>query len=147
MLVGLMWLSATSVAYFEKQYELKDPSFSYQLQSAHHHSFQLLFMTLLGCYVTYVLYLALRAFGELRSMNYIEARLKFHTATLVIVFSLLLSIMSNRYGKGVLEDNLIAKVYTSYQSEYHFLAFYTVLNCYVYVLAYMYAPTSSQVRI
>ncbi len=37
------------------------------------------------------------------------------------------------------------QVYTSYQSEYHFLAFYTVLNCYVYLLAYMYAPTSAQV--
>ena len=124
-------------------------------------------MTLLGFYVTYLLYLALRAFGELRAMNFIESRLKFHCATLAIVFSLLLSIMSNRYGRGVLEDNFIAqvlleqflrnsliypkhelfnKVYTSYQSEYHFLAFYTVLNCYVYVLAYMYAPTNAQVK-
>ena len=44
------------------------------------------------------------------------------------------------------EDNFIAQVYTSYQSEYHFLALYTVLNCYCYVLAYMYAPTRAQAR-
>ncbi len=83
-----------------------------QLKTAHHHNFQLTFMTLLGLYVTYLLYLALRAFGELRAMNFIESRLKFHCATLVVVFSLLLSIMSNRYGRGVLEDNFIAQVHT-----------------------------------
>ena len=29
---------------------------------------------------------------------------------------------------------------------YHFKAFYTVLNCYVYVLAYVYSPTSTQLK-
>ena len=46
----------------------------------------------------------------------------------------------------MLEDNLVARVYTSYETEGHFLAFYTVLNCYVYLLAYVYSPTSTQVR-
>ena len=50
-----------------------------------------------------------------------------------------------RYGSGMLEDNLVARVYTSYETEGHFLAFYTVLNCYVYLLAYVYSPTSTQV--
>ena len=45
----------------------------------------------------------------------------------------------------MLEDNLVARVYTSYETEGHFLAFYTVLNCYVYLLAYVYSPTSTQV--
>ena len=52
-----------------------------------------------------------------------------------------------RYGSGMLEDNLVARVYTSYETEGHFLAFYTVLNCYVYLLAYVYSPTSTQVYI
>ena len=51
-----------------------------------------------------------------------------------------------RYGSGMLEDNLVARVYTSYETEGHFLAFYTVLNCYVYLLAYVYSPTSAQAK-
>lgn len=50
------------------------------------------------------------------------------------------------YGSGMLEDNLVARVYTSYETEGHFLAFYTVLNCYVYLLAYVYSPTSRQAK-
>ena len=53
----------------------------------------------------------------------------------------------HRYGSGMLEDNLVARVYTSYETEGHFLAFYTVLNCYIYLLAYVYSPTSTQVYI
>ena len=51
-----------------------------------------------------------------------------------------------RYGSGMLEDNLVARVYTSYETEGHFLAFYTVLNCYVYLLAYVYSPTAMQAK-
>ena len=39
----------------------------------------------------------------------------------------------------------MARVYTSYETEGHFLAFYTVLNCYIYLLAYVYSPSSTQV--
>ena len=81
----------------------------------------------------------------------------------------------------MLEDNFVARIYTSYDSEGQFLgnivytplymiyhlvfnfgnlnenlknlffslqivAFYTVLNCYVYVLAYVYSPTSTQLK-
>ena len=55
--------------------------------------------------------------------------------------------MSNhRFGSGILEDNLVARVYTSYESESQFLAFYTVLNCYIYLLAYVYSPSSAQAQ-
>jgi hypothetical protein len=47
---------------------------------------------------------------------------------------LTLSIVASRYGSGVLEDNFVARIYTSYDSGGQFLALYTVLNCYVYVL-------------
>ncbi len=66
LLVGSMWIAATTVAYSEKGDELIDPSFTFQVENAHHKTFQLLFVSLLGCYVTYLLFLCLRAFGELR---------------------------------------------------------------------------------
>jgi len=40
----------------------------------------------------------------------------------------------------------VARVYTSYETEGHFLAFYTVLNCYIYLLAYVYSPSSTQAK-
>jgi hypothetical protein len=51
-----------------------------------------------------------------------------------VVLLLTLSIVASRYGSGVLEDNFVARIYTSYDSGGQFLALYTVLNCYVYVL-------------
>ena len=143
-LVGPMWFSAVVMTSLEEINELKDPSFSYELNSAHYEKFQMAFIILLALYTVYLIYLALRAFGELRSMNFLDARLKFHASSLLIVLCLTMSIVFNRYGSGVLEDNFIARIYTSYNSEHQFLAFYTVLNCYIYVLSYVYAPTLGQ---
>ena len=92
--------------------------------------------------------------------------------SLIILLSL--NFPGKRYGTSVLEDNFVARIYTSYDSEGQFLgkpisiniyfviiiiwrpsiyihtlsfiAFYTVLNCYVYVLAYVYSPTSTQLK-
>ena len=51
---------------------------------------------MLAVYLLYILYLALRAFGELRAMNFLDARLKFHAASLTVVLALTLSIMLSR---------------------------------------------------
>ena len=96
----------------------------------HFASHQIFFASAAATYVVYLLYLGLRAFGELRAMNFLDSRLKFHATSLLVALFLTLSIVLNRYGSGTLEDNLVAKLYTSYDSEAQFLAFYTVLNCY-----------------
>ena len=96
----------------------------------HFPSHQIFFASAAATYVVYLLYLGLRAFGELRAMNFLDSRLKFHATSLLVALFLTLSIVLNRYGSGTLEDNLVAKLYTSYDSEAQFLAFYTVLNCY-----------------
>ena len=51
---------------------------------------------MLAMYVVYFLYLALRAFGELRAMNFLDARLKFHAASLSLVLVLTISIVAKR---------------------------------------------------
>ena len=134
------------MAILQETNELRDPSFSYQLNAAHYKNFQLYFTSMLALYVVYLFYLALRAFGELRAMNFLDSRLKFHAASMTVVLGLTLSIMSSRYGSRILEDNFVARMYTSYESEGQFLALYTVINCYIYVLAYVYSPTSTQTR-
>lgn len=146
LLVGCMWFAALTMAILEETNQLRDPSFSFQLNNAHYKNFQMYFTGMLAMYLVYLIYLAIRAFGELRSMNFLDARLKFHTCSMIVVLCLVVSIVINRYGKGVLEDNFVARMYTSYDSGSQFLAFYTVINCYVYVLTYVYTPTSAQTR-
>ena len=59
-------------------------------------NFQLYLISMLAMYVVYFLYLALRAFGELRAMNFLDARLKFHAASLSLVLVLTISIVAKR---------------------------------------------------
>ena len=59
-LVGAMWFSAITMAVLEETNELRDPSFSYQLNTAHYKNFQLFFTAALALYVVYLMYLSLR---------------------------------------------------------------------------------------
>ena len=77
-----------------------------KLNTAHHANFQLYFIAVLAVYVLYILYLALRAFGELRAMNFLDARLKFHAASLSVVLALTMSIMMSRYDEPMFAEYL-----------------------------------------
>lgn len=96
VIVGSMWFSAVVMTALEEVNQLRDPSFSYELNDAHYKNFQRFFVIMLAIYTVYLIYLSLRAFGELRSMNFLDARLKFHAASLLVVLSLTLSILLNR---------------------------------------------------
>ncbi len=95
-MVGTLWFAALTMALLQESNELRDPSFSYQINTAHYQSFQLYLISMLAMYVVYFLYLALRAFGELRAMNFLDSRLKFHATTLFFVVLLTLGIISYR---------------------------------------------------
>ena len=69
---------------------------SYQINTAHYQNFQFYVISMLAMYVLYFVYLALRAFGELRAMNFLDARLKFHAASLTLVLILTISIVAKR---------------------------------------------------
>ena len=97
------------MAILQETNEMRDPSYSYQLNSAHYEHYQMYFVSVLAVYVLYLVYLALRAFGELRAMNFLDARLKFHAASLTVVLGLTFSILVSRYGKGILEDNFVSR--------------------------------------
>lgn len=56
-----MWFSAITMAVLEETNELRDPSFSYQLNTAHYRNFQLFFIGALAIYVVYLMYLSLRS--------------------------------------------------------------------------------------
>ena len=145
VLVGALWLTSLTIAIIEETKITQDPTFSFELPSAHYYNFQLIFMTLLTLFSVYLGYLCLRAFGELRSMNYLDARLKFHASSMSLSAFLAISIVFSRFGYNLFLDNFVVRIYTSYESEGQFLAFYTILNSYIFVLAFVYAPTHTQV--
>lgn len=140
LLVFPMWLAALTMEITQEFNEMADPSYSWQIDTAHYHRFRALFFILLALYIGYTLYLTAKAFVELRSMQFIQTRLKFITTFMGVIIILCLSIVYSKFGSGVLEDNFVARLYTDYASATHFLAFYALLNLYIYLMVYVYGP-------
>jgi len=140
LLVFPMWLSALTMEITEEFNEVRDPTFSWQLETAHYHRFRALFFVLLGAYILYTFYLTAKAFTELRTMQFIQTRLKFIVGFMGVIILLATSIVYSKFGFGILEDNFVARLYTDYASVTHFLAFYALLNLYIYLMIYAYSP-------
>lgn len=68
-------------------------------------------------------------------------RLKFLTLLMVFVVSVTIALAMNRFGFGVLEDNFVASLSTTYKSSAQFMCFYGLLNFYLYTMAYVYSPS------
>lgn len=63
---------------------------------------------------------------------------------MVFVMSVTLwSTLSRFGGMGIVEDNFVGQLATSYQSSAHFMAFYGMINFYVITMSYVYSPSLS----
>lgn len=91
-------------------------------------------------YLMYLALLILKAYSELRSMPFFDMRLKFLTLLMLVVLGVTLSVSCNRFGFGILEDNFVASLNTTYSSSAQFMCFYGLLNFYLYTMAYVYSP-------
>ncbi|XP_071439308.1 transmembrane protein 181 [Hetaerina americana] len=142
-IVGLLWLSAVTMATWQEFNELRDPTYSYKLDTSNFYGFKVFFFTVGGVYLTYLLYLTLRAYSDLRSMPYFDMRLKFLTLLMLIVLSISITITVLRFGVGILEDNFVAELSTTYKNSAEFMSFYGLLNFYLYTMAYVYSPSKT----
>ncbi|EDS34001.1 conserved hypothetical protein [Culex quinquefasciatus] len=102
--------------------------------------FKLFFYISGAMYLLYLLLLILRAYSELRSMPYFDMRLKFLTLLMLFVLAISLTVTMCRFGFGILEDNFVARLNTTYKSSAQFMCFYGLLNFYLYTMAYVYSP-------
>lgn len=73
-------------------------------------------------------------------------RLKFLTLLMIFVLSISMAVTANRFGFGILEDNFVAKLNTTYKSSAQFMCFYGLLNFYLYTMAYVYSPSGRPVH-
>lgn len=122
--------------------------------------FKMFFYIACCMYVLYLVLLLLRAYTELRSMPYFgeentwqeygfdlktcnsssDMRLKFLTLLMLFVLSISITVTTSRFGFGILEDNFVASLNTTYRSSAQFMCFYGLLNFYLYTMAYVYSP-------
>lgn len=145
LIVGPLWLCAVVMASWQKFNELQDPTYSYKVDTSNFYTFKMIFFIFIGLYVAYLLCLILRVYTELRSMPFFDLRLKFLTVLMLIVLIISIIITVSRFGIGVLEDNFVSDLSTTYQNSAHFMCFYGLLNFYLYAMAYVYAPSKRTV--
>ncbi|KAL5282824.1 TMEM181 family protein [Megaselia abdita] len=137
-----IWLCAIVLATWEKCNELRDPTYSHFVDTKNYNAFKIFFFISGIMYILYLLLLMLKAYTELRLMPYFDMRLKFLTILMMFVISITLTVTMHRFGFGILEDNFVAKLNTTYKSSAQFMCFYGLLNFYLYTMAYVYSPSS-----
>lgn len=76
----------------------------------------------------------------------VDMRLKFLTLLMLFVLSISLTVTTCRFGFGILEDNFVARLNTTYTSSAQFMCFYGLLNFYLYTMAYVYSPSGRPVH-
>ena len=59
---------------------------------------------------------------------------------MLVVLAISIGITILRFGVGVLEDQFVSQLNTTYGSSAEFLAFYALLNLYLFTMAWVYAP-------
>ncbi|XP_052810740.1 transmembrane protein 181-like isoform X2 [Mya arenaria] len=143
LIVGLIWISAVTLSSWQEYNELQDPTYFYRLDTSNFMGFKIFFFIVGGIYLLYLLYLLVRAYAELRSMPYFDLRLKFMTLLMLIVLSISITITVLRFGRAALQDNFVAELSTHYQNSAEFVAFYGLLNTYMFTMAFVYSPPPS----
>lgn len=72
---------------------------------------------------------------------FVDMRLKFLTVLMLFVLAISITVTVCRFGIGILEDNFVATLNTTYTSSAQFMCFYGLLNFYLYTMAYVYSPS------
>lgn len=70
-----------------------------------------------------------------------DMRLKFLTLLMIFVVAITILLAMNRFGFGILEDNFVASLNTTYKNSAQFMCFYGLLNFYLFTMAYVYSPS------
>ncbi|XP_033120992.1 transmembrane protein 181-like isoform X2 [Anneissia japonica] len=143
ILVGLLWASAISLACWQQYQEKHDPTYDYRVDSGNYLAMKIFFFIFGGIYLLYLLFLVIRAFTELRTLPYMNLRLRFMTILMLFVVAISCSIVLLRFGVRVLQDNYISQLSTYYKNSSEFLTFYGLLNFYLYTMAYVYSPSAN----
>lgn len=142
-IVGAMWIIGITMTCWQQYRGLYDPTFNYKVDSGNFVALITVFFVFGGLYLLYLLFLVIRAFTELKSLPYMNLRLQFMTILMlcVVVVSTVITIL--RFGVSIIKENFVSELSTYYKNSAEFLAFYSLLNLYLYTMAFVYSPSKN----
>jgi len=62
---------------------------------------------------------------------------------MLVVMKISIGVTYLKFGMDVLEDHFISELSTKYSSSAAFMAFYGLLNFYIFTMVYVYSPSTS----
>lgn len=65
------------------------------------------------------------------------------TFLMLVVLSISIAITAMKFGAAALQDNFVAEISTNYENSIEFVAFYGLLNFYMYTMAFVYSPSKN----
>ncbi|XP_063724710.1 transmembrane protein 181-like isoform X2 [Symsagittifera roscoffensis] len=143
-LVGSIWMLALFFASWESYHKTTDPTYSTDYDFKNYTPLRIVFFVALGVYVLYLLFLIIRAWTELTSLPYFDVRLKFLTILTFIIIIACCSLLFIRYGLRMTDGEAFGGgIMSRYSNAAEFLSLYSILNFYVYTLAFVYSPAKN----
>ncbi|XP_075262893.1 transmembrane protein 181-like isoform X2 [Convolutriloba macropyga] len=144
ILVGAVWMLALFFASWEGYHKTTEPTYSTDYDFKSFNALRVIFFVALGVYVLYLLFLIIRACTELTSLPYFDVRLKFLTLLTCVVIIACCTLLFIRYGVRMSDSETFAgSIRSRYSNSAEFLSLYSILNFYVYTLAYVYSPSKN----
>ncbi|CRK99945.1 CLUMA_CG013243, isoform B [Clunio marinus] len=143
LILSPIWLCALTLATWEKCSELRDPTWIHFVDG-NYGGFKTFFYISVAMYIIYLLFLIFSAYSDLRTMQYFDMRLKFLSLLMIFVMVVTVWTTISRFGGiGIVEDNFVGQLSTTYKSSAHFMCFYGMINFYIITMSYVYSPVST----
>lgn len=94
-------------------------------------------------YILYLVFLIIRAFSELQNMPYFDIRLKFMAILMFSVVIIVILMIGLRFGSRIMEENFVPEWTSQYKNSVEFLSIYSLMNLYLYTMAFIYSPSKN----
>ncbi|CAF4140380.1 unnamed protein product, partial [Rotaria sp. Silwood2] len=143
ILVSILWIFSIVFSSVRIIQEFHDPMYNMTIDITQFTIFHIIFYIVGIFYVLYLLFLIIRAYSELRNMPYFDVRLKFTTVLMICVILISMIIIVLRFGSSIIKENFVPELTTCYNNSMEFLLFYSLINIYLYTMAYVYSPAKN----
>ncbi|CAF3648793.1 unnamed protein product [Adineta steineri] len=143
ILVSVLWIFSIVLSSTRTTQEFRDPMYNITIDIKQFTTFRIIFYIVGILYILYLLFLIIRAFGELRNTPYFDIRLKFTTLLMLCVILFLIIITTLRFSSSIIEENFVPELASHYKNSVEFLSFYSVINLYLFTMAYVYSPAKN----
>jgi hypothetical protein len=123
--------------------EFRDPMYDLTIDMTQFPTIRIVFYLVGLIYILYLVFLIIRAFGELQNMPYFDIRLKFTALLMFCVVAISILIITVRFSSEMMEENFVPEFTSRYKTSVEFLAIYSLINLYLYTMAFVYSPSKT----